>query len=165
MITNKHPFQFQVRNSSYPPGLFKRWKAFHVPKRTVLLSDRSSFRRTVPGFPPKAITLLWDHIFQTSSFALIFSSFSHQAGGYFHPAWTAKCAGAEIDGWSHSKGTCDVWCYSEGRYDGSSEIRCLSAFQLCFVLSILGNSPILLLDEPSTGMDPGGQQQMWWALS
>uniref|UniRef100_A0A8C8X2B6 ABC transporter domain-containing protein n=1 Tax=Panthera leo TaxID=9689 RepID=A0A8C8X2B6_PANLE len=33
--------------------------------------------------------------------------------------------------------------------------------KLCFVLSILGNSPILLLDEPSTGMDPGGQQQMW----
>ncbi|XP_042822594.1 ATP-binding cassette sub-family A member 6 [Panthera tigris] len=33
--------------------------------------------------------------------------------------------------------------------------------KLCFVLSILGDSPILLLDEPSTGMDPGGQQQMW----
>ncbi|KAM5310189.1 ATP-binding cassette sub-family A member 6 [Glossophaga mutica] len=33
--------------------------------------------------------------------------------------------------------------------------------KLCFVLSILGNSPILLLDEPCTGMDPVGQQQMW----
>ncbi|XP_054565317.1 ATP-binding cassette sub-family A member 6-like isoform X2 [Eptesicus fuscus] len=33
--------------------------------------------------------------------------------------------------------------------------------KLCFVLSILGNSPILILDEPSTGMDPTGQQQMW----
>uniref|UniRef100_A0A452TPI0 ATP binding cassette subfamily A member 6 n=1 Tax=Ursus maritimus TaxID=29073 RepID=A0A452TPI0_URSMA len=33
--------------------------------------------------------------------------------------------------------------------------------KLCFVLSILGNSPVLLLDEPSTGMDPAGQQQMW----
>ncbi|ELW67446.1 ATP-binding cassette sub-family A member 5 [Tupaia chinensis] len=36
--------------------------------------------------------------------------------------------------------------------------------KLCFVLSILGNSPVLLLDEPSTGMDPTGQQQMWQAI-
>ncbi|XP_054429074.1 ATP-binding cassette sub-family A member 6-like [Pteronotus mesoamericanus] len=33
--------------------------------------------------------------------------------------------------------------------------------KLGFVLSILGNSPILLLDEPSTGMDPIEQQEMW----
>ncbi|KAM7067935.1 ATP-binding cassette sub-family A member 6 isoform 1-T2 [Molossus nigricans] len=33
--------------------------------------------------------------------------------------------------------------------------------KLCFMLSILGNAPVLLLDEPSTGMDPVGQQQMW----
>jgi ABC-type multidrug transport system ATPase subunit len=33
--------------------------------------------------------------------------------------------------------------------------------QLCFVLSILGNPSVVLLDEPSTGMDPEGQQQMW----
>ncbi|XP_054989585.1 ATP-binding cassette sub-family A member 6 [Sorex araneus] len=33
--------------------------------------------------------------------------------------------------------------------------------KLCFLLSILGDSPILLLDEPSTGMDPAGQQKMW----
>ncbi|XP_012658566.1 ATP-binding cassette sub-family A member 6 [Otolemur garnettii] len=39
-----------------------------------------------------------------------------------------------------------------------------AARKLCFVLSILGNSPILLLDEPSTGMDPTGQQQMWQAI-
>ncbi|XP_012602863.1 ATP-binding cassette sub-family A member 6 isoform X2 [Microcebus murinus] len=36
--------------------------------------------------------------------------------------------------------------------------------KLSFVLSILGNSPILLLDEPSTGMDPIGQHQMWQAI-
>ncbi|XP_053426833.1 ATP-binding cassette sub-family A member 6 [Nycticebus coucang] len=36
--------------------------------------------------------------------------------------------------------------------------------KLCFVLSILGNSPVLLLDEPSTGMDPTGQWQMWQAI-
>ncbi|XP_039085717.1 ATP-binding cassette sub-family A member 6 [Hyaena hyaena] len=36
--------------------------------------------------------------------------------------------------------------------------------KLSFVLSVLGNSPILLLDEPSTGMDPRGQQQMWQVI-
>ncbi|KAM4824071.1 LOW QUALITY PROTEIN: ATP-binding cassette sub-family A member 6-like [Urocitellus parryii] len=36
--------------------------------------------------------------------------------------------------------------------------------KLCFVLSILGNSPILLLHEPSTGIDPTGQQQIWQAI-
>lgn len=35
------------------------------------------------------------------------------------------------------------------------------SFQLCFALSILGNPSVVLLDEPSTGMDPEGQQQMW----
>uniref|UniRef100_A0A8C6WD88 ATP-binding cassette, sub-family A member 9 n=1 Tax=Nannospalax galili TaxID=1026970 RepID=A0A8C6WD88_NANGA len=32
--------------------------------------------------------------------------------------------------------------------------------KLCFGLSILGNPSVVLLDEPSTGMDPEGQQQM-----
>ncbi|XP_048221137.1 ABC-type organic anion transporter ABCA8-like [Perognathus longimembris pacificus] len=36
--------------------------------------------------------------------------------------------------------------------------------KLCFVLSILGNPSVLLLDEPSTGMDPEGQQLMWQAI-
>ncbi|KFO26305.1 ATP-binding cassette sub-family A member 6 [Fukomys damarensis] len=36
--------------------------------------------------------------------------------------------------------------------------------KLCFVLSILGDSPVLLLDEPSTGIDPTGQHQMWQAI-
>ncbi|XP_012588573.1 PREDICTED: ATP-binding cassette sub-family A member 6 isoform X2 [Condylura cristata] len=39
-----------------------------------------------------------------------------------------------------------------------------AARKLCFVLSILGNSPILLLDEISTGLDPRGQQQMWQTI-
>ncbi|XP_006970522.1 ABC-type organic anion transporter ABCA8A-like isoform X3 [Peromyscus maniculatus bairdii] len=33
--------------------------------------------------------------------------------------------------------------------------------KLCFMLSILGNPSVVLLDEPSTGMDPEGQQQIW----
>ncbi|XP_028617114.1 ATP-binding cassette sub-family A member 9 [Grammomys surdaster] len=36
--------------------------------------------------------------------------------------------------------------------------------KLCFILSILGNPSVVLLDEPSTGMDPEGQQQMWQAI-
>uniref|UniRef100_A0A6I8N8W5 ABC transporter domain-containing protein n=1 Tax=Ornithorhynchus anatinus TaxID=9258 RepID=A0A6I8N8W5_ORNAN len=33
--------------------------------------------------------------------------------------------------------------------------------KLCFALSMLGNPTVILLDEPSIGMDPKGQQQMW----
>ncbi|XP_013358666.1 PREDICTED: ATP-binding cassette sub-family A member 8-A-like isoform X1 [Chinchilla lanigera] len=36
--------------------------------------------------------------------------------------------------------------------------------KLCFVLSILGGPSVVLLDEPSTGMDPEGQQQIWKAI-
>uniref|UniRef100_A0A8C3WJ41 ATP binding cassette subfamily A member 9 n=1 Tax=Catagonus wagneri TaxID=51154 RepID=A0A8C3WJ41_9CETA len=36
--------------------------------------------------------------------------------------------------------------------------------KLCFALSILGNPPVVLLDEPSTGMEPEGQQLMWQAI-
>ncbi|KAM9597855.1 ABC-type organic anion transporter ABCA8 isoform 1-T1 [Trichechus inunguis] len=36
--------------------------------------------------------------------------------------------------------------------------------KLCFALSILGGPAVVLLDEPSTGMDPEGQQQMWQAI-
>ncbi|XP_006872368.1 PREDICTED: ATP-binding cassette sub-family A member 6 [Chrysochloris asiatica] len=35
---------------------------------------------------------------------------------------------------------------------------------LCFVLSLLGNSPVMLLDEPSIGLDPTRQQQLWQAI-
>uniref|UniRef100_A0A671KUD1 ATP-binding cassette sub-family A member 5-like n=1 Tax=Sinocyclocheilus anshuiensis TaxID=1608454 RepID=A0A671KUD1_9TELE len=33
--------------------------------------------------------------------------------------------------------------------------------KLCFALSMLGNPQIVLLDEPSTGMDPKSKQRMW----
>nr|XP_033818311.1 ATP-binding cassette sub-family A member 5 isoform X2 [Geotrypetes seraphini] len=36
--------------------------------------------------------------------------------------------------------------------------------KLCFALSFLGSPEIMLLDEPSTGMDPGAKQQMWKAM-
>ncbi|KAG5202796.1 hypothetical protein JEQ12_002379 [Ovis aries] len=36
--------------------------------------------------------------------------------------------------------------------------------KLCFALSMLGNPPVTLLDEPSTGMDPKAKQHMWRAI-
>ncbi|XP_053149562.1 cholesterol transporter ABCA5-like isoform X2 [Hemicordylus capensis] len=36
--------------------------------------------------------------------------------------------------------------------------------KLCFALSMLGNPPVTLLDEPSTGMDPKAKQHMWKAM-
>ncbi|XP_073739306.1 ABC-type organic anion transporter ABCA8-like isoform X3 [Callorhinus ursinus] len=36
--------------------------------------------------------------------------------------------------------------------------------KVCFALSILGNPSVMLLDEPSTGVDPEGQQQMWQVI-
>ncbi|KAM4691855.1 ATP-binding cassette sub-family A member 9-like [Rhinophrynus dorsalis] len=36
--------------------------------------------------------------------------------------------------------------------------------KVCFAISMLGNPNIVLLDEPSTGMDPKGQQRMWRAI-
>ncbi|XP_077636408.1 ATP-binding cassette sub-family A member 10 [Crocuta crocuta] len=36
--------------------------------------------------------------------------------------------------------------------------------KLCFALSILGDPSVVLLDEPSTGVDPKGQQHMWQTI-
>ncbi|XP_064584411.1 ATP-binding cassette sub-family A member 9-like isoform X1 [Zonotrichia leucophrys gambelii] len=36
--------------------------------------------------------------------------------------------------------------------------------KLCVALSLLGNPSVLLLDEPSTGMDPNGQRCVWKAI-
>lgn len=38
---------------------------------------------------------------------------------------------------------------------------CLARSQLCFALSMIGNPQIVLLDEPSSGMDPKSKQRMW----
>ncbi|XP_053149567.1 ABC-type organic anion transporter ABCA8B-like isoform X2 [Hemicordylus capensis] len=35
------------------------------------------------------------------------------------------------------------------------------ARKLCFALSMMGNPTVMLLDEPSTGMDPKGKRQVW----
>ncbi|MEE6523762.1 hypothetical protein FKM82_022799 [Ascaphus truei] len=46
--------------------------------------------------------------------------------------------------------------------------QCLTCYasspQVCFAISMLGNPTIVLLDEPSTGMDPKGQQRLWRAI-
>ncbi|XP_032066881.1 ATP-binding cassette sub-family A member 10-like isoform X1 [Thamnophis elegans] len=36
--------------------------------------------------------------------------------------------------------------------------------KLCFALSILGNPTLILLDEPTTGLDPKGKRQVWRAI-
>ncbi|KAE8576151.1 hypothetical protein XENTR_v10004068 [Xenopus tropicalis] len=36
--------------------------------------------------------------------------------------------------------------------------------KVCFAISMLGNPNIVLLDEPSTGLDPKGQQRLWRAI-
>ncbi|XP_062976121.1 ATP-binding cassette sub-family A member 10-like [Elgaria multicarinata webbii] len=36
--------------------------------------------------------------------------------------------------------------------------------KLCFALSMLGNPTVILLDEPTTGMDPRGKRQVWNAI-
>lgn len=33
--------------------------------------------------------------------------------------------------------------------------------QLCFALSMIGNPQVVLLDEPSSGMDPKSKHRMW----
>ncbi|XP_065764705.1 ATP-binding cassette sub-family A member 6 isoform X2 [Muntiacus reevesi] len=39
-----------------------------------------------------------------------------------------------------------------------------AARKLCSVLSLLGDPPVLLLDEPSTGLDPAEQKQLWQTI-
>ncbi|XP_053160071.1 ABC-type organic anion transporter ABCA8-like isoform X3 [Hemicordylus capensis] len=36
--------------------------------------------------------------------------------------------------------------------------------KLCFALSMVGNPTVMLLDEPTTGMDPKGKRQVWNAI-
>ncbi|XP_070596403.1 ABC-type organic anion transporter ABCA8-like [Erythrolamprus reginae] len=36
--------------------------------------------------------------------------------------------------------------------------------KLCFALSVLGNPTLMLLDEPTTGLDPKGKRQVWRAI-
>ncbi|KAM5135853.1 ABC-type organic anion transporter ABCA8-like [Mantella aurantiaca] len=36
--------------------------------------------------------------------------------------------------------------------------------KVCFAISMLGNPTIVLLDEPSTGLDPNGQQRLWRSI-
>ncbi|KAM4033693.1 cholesterol transporter ABCA5-like [Anomaloglossus baeobatrachus] len=36
--------------------------------------------------------------------------------------------------------------------------------KVCFAISMLGNPTVVLLDEPSTGLDPKGQQRLWRAI-
>uniref|UniRef100_A0A673CDZ7 ATP-binding cassette sub-family A member 5-like n=1 Tax=Sphaeramia orbicularis TaxID=375764 RepID=A0A673CDZ7_9TELE len=70
---------------------------------------------------------------------------------------------------------CDVGCVCVVRVVNALELKehlnkqakTLSAGlkrKLCFALSMIGNPQIVLLDEPSSGMDPKSKQRMWRAI-
>lgn len=46
-----------------------------------------------------------------------------------------------------------------GTYSGGNKRK------LSVAIAILGNPPIVFLDEPSTGMDPEGRRKMWNVIS
>lgn len=51
--------------------------------------------------------------------------------------------------WTRCQGVREVW------------LSPFSVSQLCVALAVLGSPAVLLLDEPSTGMDPNGQRRVW----
>lgn len=46
-----------------------------------------------------------------------------------------------------------------GTYSGGNKRK------LSVAIAMLGNPPIIFLDEPSTGMDPGARRFMWNVIS
>ncbi|NXA58808.1 ABCA8 protein, partial [Mohoua ochrocephala] len=68
-------------------------------------------------------------------------------------------AAAAVDRYGHR---CSVWTPCQGGQE--VWLSPFSVSQLCVALSLLGNPTVLLLDEPSTGMDPNGQRRVWKSI-
>ncbi|XP_053309021.1 cholesterol transporter ABCA5 [Spea bombifrons] len=60
-----------------------------------------------------------------------------------------------------SKRIIDTLDLNEHKRNPSKNLSTGTQRKLCFALSMLGNPNIVLLDEPSTGMDPTAKQRMW----
>ncbi|CAH2291979.1 ATP-binding cassette sub-family A member 10-like [Pelobates cultripes] len=49
-------------------------------------------------------------------------------------------------------------------FETIKQVTLQRTYCVCFAISMLGNPTIVLLDEPSTGLDPKGQQRLWRAI-
>lgn len=65
---------------------------------------------------------------------------------------------SELPGMRTSANSC-VWAQCQAVQE--LWLSPFSVSQLCVALSLLGNPSVLLLDEPSTSMDPNGQHCVW----
>ncbi|KAM9208835.1 ATP-binding cassette sub-family A member 10-like [Dugong dugon] len=95
--------------------------------------------------------------------SLIHCSWMKGIGGCVQAAGPAEGAREDLVRADKEEGTSTAWLRAPPCPAQMGQILLLS-FQLCFELSILGGPEVVLLDEPSTGMDHEGQQQMWQAI-
>uniref|UniRef100_A0A673MVL4 ATP-binding cassette sub-family A member 5-like n=1 Tax=Sinocyclocheilus rhinocerous TaxID=307959 RepID=A0A673MVL4_9TELE len=84
-----------------------------------------------------------------------------------NPLWPRITLQEHLEIYAAIKGLCHVVNALELKDHLYKQAKNLSAGlkrKLCFALSMLGNPQIVLLDEPSTGMDPKSKQRMWRAI-
>ncbi|XP_071963813.1 cholesterol transporter ABCA5-like [Antedon mediterranea] len=90
-----------------------------------------------------------------------------------NPLWPDLTVREHLMTYGHIKGLCrdDATTISSHYMDGlkitehadkkTKEISGGTKRKLCFALSMLGNPEIILMDEPSTGMDPSSKRFLW----
>lgn len=112
------------------------------------------FRSIVPGFSVLFSVGAHASCIITVSFFFFFG----QVAGCASAAGSADVSSAGLVRGSEETGRAGPGAFRGPAGRARHMSLCL---QLCFALGILGNPLVLLLDEPSTGMDPEGQQRMW----